>query len=93
MMTDSGCNGIKGDEQPEFCKVAENLYRRTATDIYYALLKRGGKQFRRSLKTPDRPWANRIFNYAGDIPLCSKGDLALQPIYHQDPERIEGVFS
>ena len=47
------------DQQPEYAKVAENLYRRTSTQTYYALLKRGGKQFRRSLKTVDRSLANR----------------------------------
>jgi integrase len=50
---------MKGSDRLEFSKVAENLYRRTSTDVYYALLKRGGKQFRRSLKTTDRSLANR----------------------------------
>lgn len=50
---------IKNDGKPEFLKVAENLYRRTSTEVYYALLKRGGKQYRRSLKTTDRALANR----------------------------------
>jgi integrase len=40
-------------------KVGENLYRHTPSGNYYALLKRGGKQFRRSLKTSDRALANR----------------------------------
>ena len=52
-------NSIKDDDRPEFSKVAENLCRRTSTDAYYALLERGGKQFRRSLKTADRSLANR----------------------------------
>jgi hypothetical protein len=39
--------------------VGENLYRHTPSGNYYALLKRGGKQFRRSLKTDDRALANR----------------------------------
>jgi hypothetical protein len=34
-------------EQPVFHKVAKNLYRPESSDGYYALLKRGGKQFRR----------------------------------------------
>jgi integrase len=49
-------------EQPVFHKVAENLYRLESTDGYYALLKRGGKQFRRSLKTKDRKLAERRLN-------------------------------
>jgi integrase len=46
-------------EQPVFHKVAENLYRLESSNGYYALLKRGGKQFRRSLKTKDRKLADR----------------------------------
>src|ERR1043166_823268 len=41
-----------------FHKVGECLYRH-ASGKYYALLKRGGKQFRRSLKTKDRRLAER----------------------------------
>jgi hypothetical protein len=40
----------------------QNLYRLESTDGYYALLKRGGKQFRRSLKTKDRKLADRRLN-------------------------------
>lgn len=49
----------KPTEQPVFHKVAENLYRLESSGGYYALLKRGGKQFRRSLKTKDRKLAER----------------------------------
>ena len=42
-----------------FNKVGENLYRLDSSGIYYALLKRAGKQFRRSLKTTDRKLAER----------------------------------
>jgi hypothetical protein len=38
------------------------LYRLESSDGYYALLKRGGKQFRRSLKTKDRKLADRRLN-------------------------------
>jgi hypothetical protein len=38
-------------QQPVFHKVAENLYRLESSGGYYALIKKGGKQFRRSLKT------------------------------------------
>jgi len=48
--------------QPVFHKVAENLYRLESSGGYYALLKRGGKQFRRSLKTKDRKLADRRLN-------------------------------
>jgi integrase len=46
-------------DEPEYKKVSENLYRRQTTGTYYGLLKRGGKQFRRSLKTKDRKLAER----------------------------------
>ena len=42
-----------------FHKVAENLYRLESSGGYYALIKKGGKQFRRSLKTKDRKLADR----------------------------------
>jgi hypothetical protein len=42
-----------------FHRVAENLYRLEQSGGYYALLKRGDKQFRRSLKTKDRKLAER----------------------------------
>jgi integrase len=53
--------------KPVPVNVAENLYRvqlpndtpGKPTGTYYALLKRGGKQFRRSLKTRDRKLAER----------------------------------
>jgi hypothetical protein len=42
-----------------FIKVAECLYRHKSSEIYYGLVKRSGKQFRRSLKTNDRKLAER----------------------------------
>ena len=36
-----------------FKRVSENLYKVIETGGYYALVKRGGKQIRRSLKTTD----------------------------------------
>jgi len=46
-------------EKPAFHKVAENLYRLESSGGYYALIKKSGKQFRRSLKTKDRKLADR----------------------------------
>ena len=40
-------------------RVAENLYRQEPSGGYYALRKRGDKQFRRSLRTKDRKLAER----------------------------------
>lgn len=45
-----------------FHLVAPNLYRLEPSGKYYALLKRGAKQFRRSLKTRDRKLAERRLN-------------------------------
>ena len=48
-----------GARKVVFHRVAENLYRLEQTGGYYALLKRGDKQFRRSLKTKDQKLADR----------------------------------
>lgn len=49
---------------PEWERVAECLYRHKSSGVYYGLVKRGGKQFRRSLKTPDRKLADsRLRNF------------------------------
>ncbi len=42
-----------------FSRVAECLYRHNSSGVYYAWVKRGRKQIRRSLKTSDRALANR----------------------------------
>ena len=42
-----------------FKRVSENLYKVVETGGYYALVKRGGKQIRRSLKTTDKALAKR----------------------------------
>jgi integrase len=48
-----------GNTQSVFRKVAECLYKHESSGTYYGLVKRSGKQFRRSLKTNDRQLANR----------------------------------
>ncbi len=58
-MTETHCSEALAKPEPDYKKVGENLYRHTPSGNYYALLKRGGKQFRRSLKTKDRPLATR----------------------------------
>ena len=47
---------------PVLHNVAENLNRLESSDGYYALVKKAGKQFRRSLKTKDRKLAERRLN-------------------------------
>ena len=50
-MTSNHASFTVADKSAAFNKVGENLYRLAARGGYYALLKRGDKQFRRSLKT------------------------------------------
>jgi integrase len=71
-MKPMGQNTSQPAEQPVFHKVAENLYRLESSGGYYALLKRGGKQFRRSLKTKDRKLADRRLNELREKVGCLK---------------------
>jgi integrase len=60
-----------------FHRVAENLYRLETSGGYYALLKRGDKQFRRSLKTKDRKLADRrLVELRGQVGNLTIGDDA-----------------
>ncbi|MDB6167438.1 MAG: hypothetical protein JWM88_302 [Verrucomicrobia bacterium] len=45
-----------------FQKVAECLYRHSSSGKYYGLVKRAGKQYRRSLRTTDRKLAERTLS-------------------------------
>jgi integrase len=47
------------NQKGRFQKVAECLYRHCSSKVYYALIKRSGKQYRRSLETTDRKIAER----------------------------------
>ena len=49
----------ESQKQTEFAKVAECLYRNKSSNTYYALVKRNGRQIRKSLKTKDRKLADR----------------------------------
>jgi len=55
-------NAKPAAEQSDFHKVAENLYRLDSFGGHCALVKKSGKQFRRSLKTADRKPADHWFN-------------------------------
>lgn len=60
-----------------FHRVAQNLYRLENTGAYYALVKRGDKQFRRSLKTKDRKLAERrLDEYRAQVGNLTIGDDA-----------------
>src|SRR4051812_15801513 len=61
-MQNPAANGAKQTRKVVFHRVAENLYRLETSGGYYGLVKRGDKQFRRSLKTKDRKLAERRLN-------------------------------
>jgi len=71
-MKRTGKNTSPPVEQPAFHKVAENLCRLESSNGYCALLKRGGKQFRRSVVgqfeisfAPATCWAAHRLSFAG----------------------------
>ena len=70
--------------KPAFRKVGENLYRFETTGGYYALLKRGDKQFRRSLKTGDRKLAERrlaqLRKDVGNLTISADANLPFRQI-------------
>ena len=67
-----------------FHRVAENLYRLEQSEGYYALLKRGDKQFRRSLKTKDRKLAERrlaeLREKVGNLKINEEGRLSFEEV-------------
>src|ERR1700690_4336279 len=58
-METQALEGAKVPREVTFHRVAANLYRLQQSGGYYGLVKRGGKQFRKSLKTKDRKLAER----------------------------------
>src|ERR1039458_4029020 len=67
-----------------FHRVAENLYRLETSGGYYALVKRGNKQFRRSLKTKDRKLADRRLSefqaQVGNLTISDDARLSFEAI-------------
>lgn len=67
-----------------FNHVAQNLYRLESSGKYYGLLKRAGKQFRRSLKTKDRKLAERrlaeLRQQIGNISLSEDGTASFEDV-------------
>lgn len=67
-----------------FHRVAENLYRLETSGGYYALVKRGDKQFRRSLRTKDRKLAERRLkeyrSEVGNLRITEDAFLAFEDI-------------
>ena len=67
-----------------FNKVGENLYRLASSGKYYGLLKRAGKQFRRSLKTTDRKLAERrlaeLRKQIGNLSLTEDASVSFEDV-------------
>ena len=84
-------------QQPVFHKVAENLYRLESSGGYYALVKRGGKQFRRSLKTKDRKLADRrlkeIKEQIGCLSLTDEGKLGFKAVADRWLESVKHTLA
>lgn len=83
--------------QPVFHKVAENLYRLESSGGYYALVKKGGKQFRRSLKTKDRKLAERrlkeLKDQIGCLSLTEDAKLGFKAIADRWLESIKHTLA
>jgi integrase len=83
--------------QPVFHKVAENLYRLESSGGYYALVKRGGKQFRRSLKTKDRKLADRrlkeIKEQVGGLLLGDDSNLGFEAVARRWLESVKHTLA
>ena len=76
MKTDT-LEGEKTARKVVFHLVAENLYRLESSGGYYALVKRGDKQYRRSLKTKDRKLAERrLTEFRSQVGSLTTGEEA-----------------
>jgi integrase len=84
-------------QQPVFHKVAENLYRLESSGGYYALVKKGGKQFRRSLKTKDRKLADRrlkeIKEQIGCLSLTDDAKLGFEAVANRWLESVKHTLA
>jgi integrase len=88
------------DTVSAFQKVGECLYRYSSNGVYYARIKSGGKEIRRSLETTDRDTAKRelarlreeqrqIDRSQGKLTLRELCDRYLKTVQHQKPKTIE----
>lgn len=89
------------DTVSAFQKVGECLYRYSSNGVYYARIKVGGKEIRRSLETTDRDTAKRelarlreeqkqIDRSQGKLTLRELCDRYLKTAQYQKPKTIEG---
>ena len=76
--------GTEESRKGVFRRVGENLYRLGKNGAYYALLKRGDKQFRRSLKTKDRKLAERrlaeLRKEVGNLKISDEARLGFEEV-------------
>jgi len=90
-------SGAENDEQ--FEKVGECLYRYKPTGKYYARIKKSGKEIRRSLRTMDRAHAKRLLadlkselgminQDEGKTSLAGLAGRYAQTILHQKPKTL-----
>ena len=88
------------DKQSVFQKVGECLYRYSSNGVYYARIKAGGKEIRRSLETTDRDLAKRrlktfkeqqsqIDRSKSRMTLAESCDIYLRTVQHQKPTTVE----
>ena len=84
----------------ELHRVGESLYRYSSNGVYYARIKTGGKEIRRSLRTTDRALARRnltalkdelrqVDRSQGRVTLAELCDRYLKTIQHQKPKTVE----
>ena len=69
-------------KQPELQRVGECLYRSQTSKIYYAIIKRGGKQIKRSLRTKDGALARRrlsdLIDQAVSLSRCEDSSISFE---------------
>jgi integrase len=96
-MTMNAQNSSQPAGQPVFHKVAENLYRLESSGGYYALIKKSGKQFRRSLKTKDRKLADRrlkeLKGQIGCLTLTDDAKLGFETVANRWLESIKHTLA
>jgi len=83
-MQTQALEGTKVSRKVTFHRVAKNLYRLEQSGGYYGLVKRGGKQFRRSLKTKDRKLAERrlkdLYDQVGRLKTTEDARLSFEEV-------------
>ena len=82
-MNPNALETAKGD----YTYAGEHLRRHKTTGNYYAFVKKGGKQFRRSLKTTDKPLAKRrladLLNDFARLMPAEAADLTFEQVAEQ----------